>query len=175
MKKNVLFKAIAVVTGIVCVASITNAATCSSTLGPITSAPYSSTNANNCGNNTNFSGSTAFCSGVQMSSSGTDVYAIQLGAAQNFTFKVDSTVFAPDVALWSGSCADNASCVNGTDYLAPGNTSPWTITTAAFTGNPAGTYYIVITNSAGTGTTCGAYNLTVNTTLPVKLQKFSVN
>lgn len=175
MKMNGMFKALVMVAGSVGMVTVVNAATCNSTLGPITSAPFSSTNANNCGHNTNFGGSFAFCGGTQMSSSGTDVWAIQLGASQNFTFKVDSTVFAPDVALWSGSCADNASCVNGTDYLAPGNTSPWTITTGAFTGNPAGTYYIVITNSAGTGTTCGAYNLTVNATLPVKLQKFSVN
>lgn len=175
MKTNGLFKAFAMVAGIAGVSVGAGAATCNATLGPITSAPYSSTNANNCGNNSNFNGSSAFCGGVSFSSTGTDVWAIQLGASQNFTFKVDSTVFAPDVALWSGSCADNASCVNGTDYLAPGNASPWTITTGAFTGNPAGTYYIVITNSAGIGTTCGAYNLTVNATLPVKLQKFSVN
>lgn len=167
------FKALAMVAGIAGVAGIGNAATCTTTLGPITNT--SSVSGNNCGNNTNFSGSFAFCGGTQFSSSGTDAWAIQLGASQNFTFTVSSSVFAPDVALVSGSCADNASCVNGTDYLAPGNTGPWTITTGTFTGNPAGTYYIIITNSAGTGTTCGAYNMSFAGTLPVKLQKFSVN
>ena len=143
-------------------------ATCTSTLGPITAAGGFS--GNDCGNNLSYSGSSALCGGVSFSTTGTDVWTVTLGASQNFTFSVNSSAFTPDIALLSGSCADNASCVNGTDYTSGGATA----TSATVTGQAAGTYYLVITDSTATGAQCGAYNLTISGTLPVKLQKFSV-
>jgi hypothetical protein len=173
MKTSTMFKALVMVAGCCGVAAVADAATCSSTLGPITSTgPLTG---NSCNNNLNFSGSTAMCGGVAFSTTGTDVWAIQLGASQNFTFTVSSSDFHPDVALWSGSCADNATCVNGTDYNSINPTAPFTITTTTYSGNAAGTYYIVITDSTAVGAQCGAYNLSFAGTLPVKLQKFSVN
>jgi hypothetical protein len=168
MKKSNLLRALVTGVGICGLVAVGNAATCTSTLGPITST--SAIAANNCGNNTNFAGSFAFCGGTSFSNTGTDAWAIQLGASQNFTFTVTSAAFTPDIALWSGSCADNATCVNGTDY----SNGTGTVTTATYSGNAAGTYYIVVTDSTGTGAQCGAYNMTFAGTLPVKLQKFSV-
>lgn len=146
------------------------AATCNSTLGPInTAGTY--TSASNCGNNLNYSGSFALCGGTSFSSTGSDVWQVTLGASQNFTFQVTSGDFTPDIALLSGSCADNATCVNGTDYT----TGTGTVTSAAVTGQAAGsTYFLVVTDSTGVGAQCGAYNLVLTGTLPVKLQNFSV-
>ena len=144
------------------------AATCNATLGPITAA--GTFPGSDCGANPNFNGAQTLCGGVSYSTTGTDVWAVQLGAAQNFTFSVTSAAFVPDIALLSGACADNSACVNNTDY---GGSGP-TATSATVSGNAAGTYYLVITDSSATGAQCGAYNLTVTGTLPVKLQDFSV-
>jgi len=144
------------------------AATCNSTLGPITAAGTFA--GNSCGNNSNYNGSSALCGGVSFSTTGTDVWQVTLGASQNFTFSVNSSAFTPDIALLKGSCADNATCVNSTDYSSGGATA----TSGTVSGQTAGTYYLVITDSTATGAQCGAYNLTIAGTLPVKLQKFSV-
>ncbi len=144
------------------------AATCNSTLGPITAAGAFA--GSDCGHNLNYSGSAALCGGVSFSTTGTDVWQVSVGASQNFTFGVTSAAFTPDIALLSGSCADNATCVNGADY----STGTGTATSGAVTGNAGGTYYLVVTDSTATGAQCGAYNLTITGTLPVKLQEFSV-
>ena len=149
------------------------AATCNGTQG---TAAIGTVPGNSCGNNGNYNGST-FCGGVGFSTTGTDVWQVPLGASQNFTFSVTSDVFIPDLALFATSCADNATCVNGTDYIgntpvAPATTS--TATSTAVSGNAAGTYFLVVTDSTGVGAQCGAYNLTLAGTLPVKLQEFSV-
>ena len=167
MKKN--FAPSVLIAAVCCVFAVPSfAATCNSTLGPITAAgPFSGSD---CGNNLNYSGSAALCGGVSFSTTGTDVWQVSVGAAQNFTFSVTSAAFTPDIALLSGSCADNATCVNGTDY----STGTGTATSAAVTGNAGGTYFLVVTDSTATGAQCGAYNLTIAGTLPVKLQDFSV-
>ena len=145
------------------------AATCSNLLGPINATGVFP--GNDCGNNAAFNNALTFCGGTSYSGTGTDVWQISLGAAQNFTFSVTSAVFTPDIALFaSGSCLDNSNCVNATDY----STGTGTATSGTFTGNAAGTYFIVVTDSTAAGAQCGAYNLTVNPTLPVKLQDFSI-
>jgi hypothetical protein len=172
MKHSTVVKIITAVASICGAVTAASAATCSSTLGPITTTDPQT--GNSCTHNTNFSGSTAMCGGVAFSTTGTDVWAVQMGASQNFTFTVSSSDFHPEVALWSASCADNANCVNGTDYNSTNPTAPFTITTATYSGNAAGTYYSVITDSTAVGAQCGNYNLSFDGTLPVKLQKFSV-
>jgi hypothetical protein len=155
-------------------ASPSFAASCNSTLGPLTTAGSVPT-ANDCGHNLNYSGSFALCGGVGFSTTGTDVYEVTLAANQNFTFSVSSSDFQPDIALLSVSCADNASCVNGTDYIGgPLDSPPSVATSATVSGQAAGTYFLVITDSTGTGAQCGNYDLTLTGTLPVKLQDFSV-
>jgi hypothetical protein len=168
--KNAISSALIAV-GCLTFASASFAATCASTLGPIAaSGPQSG---NSCGNNTNFAGSFALCGGVGFSSTGTDAWAVTVGAGQNFTFSVTSSAFVPDIALLANSCADNASCVGGTDYEGAAG-APSTATSAAVTGQTAGTYYLIVTDSTATGAQCGAYSLSIAGTLPVKLQDFSV-
>jgi hypothetical protein len=152
------------------VASPGFAATCNNTQG---TADVGTVAGNSCGNNANYNGST-FCGGVSFSGTGTDVWQVNVGATQNFTFSVASDAFQPDIALFSNSCADNSTCINGTDYEAPAAPPASTATSAAVTGNPAGTYFLVVTDSTGVGAQCGAYNLTLTGTVPVKLQGFSV-
>ena len=152
------------------VASTSFAATCT-TVG--TASAGAAIPGNSCGNNLNLSGSSALCGGVSFSLTGTDAWVVNMAASQNFTFSVTTSVFTPDIALLSGSCADNSPCVNGTDYIGP-NGSPSTATSATVSGQPAGTYYLIVTDPTAAGAQCGAYNLTLTGTLPVQLQGFSV-
>ncbi len=154
-------------------AGIASAATCGpdANLGPISSTAQVS--GNSCTHNANFNGST-FCGGVAFSNTGTDVWAVPLGASQSFTFTVTAsgaTPFTPVVGLLA-TCADNGNCV--TEAEAPAAT-PTTVTTGTISGNAASTYFIVVTDSTGVGPQCGAYNLSFSGTLPVKLENFSVD
>jgi len=151
--------------------SIATAATCNTTLGPISST--STVSGNNCGNNPNFN-SITYCNQVPTSSTGTDAWAIQLGANQNFTFTVTSpgtaggTAFTPDIGLLSTACADNSPCVN------ENTNGTGTVTSGTISGQAAGTYYIIVTDSGGVAPGCGPYDLSFTGTLPVKLETFSV-
>jgi hypothetical protein len=155
--------------------SVAGAATCNTTLGPISST--ATVQGSNCGNNSNFNGAT-FCGGIGFSSNGTDAWAIQLGTGQSFTISVTSPgtaasgkTFNPDVALL-GTCADNGSCVAENTLDTPTVTVP---SSGTITGQTAGTYYIIVTDSSGTGNQCGTYDMSFTGTLPVKLEKFSVD
>ena len=172
MKQNKLVSSLLIAGCLLGVGSTAFAASCSNIQSPVIDStnqagPFSG---NSCGNNAAFNGASTFCGGTSYSNTGTDVWQVTLGAAQNFTFTVTTSAFTPDIALFSGSCTDAATCVNNTDYNAA---SP--NTTATYTGNPAGTYFIVITDSTASGAQCGAYNLSLAGTLPVKLQNFSIN
>ena len=163
--------------GVLGLTGTATAATCNSQLGPITST--ATVTGNTCGNNSNFNGGT-WCNGVGFSNSGTDAWAISLGAAQNFSISVSATgagntaptsVFNPDVGLIA-TCADNGTCVseNTTDTAGPVVVP----TTGNITGNAGGTYFIIVTDSSGTGAGCGPYSMSFTGTLPVKLEEFSV-
>lgn len=93
------------------------------------------------------------------------------GASGNITITPTGTAWDPYLLLMAGSCADSSTCVIDSDNngagtgaaFAEGGTIPTT----------PGTYYLLITDESGT-TSCGTGTLDVGT-LPVKLQKFSVN
>jgi hypothetical protein len=172
MKQNKLVSSLLIAGCLLGVGSTAFGAACSNIQAPVIDSsnqagPFAG---NSCGNNAAFNGASTFCGGVQYSNTGTDVWQVTLGAAQNFTFTVTTAAFTPDIALFSGACTDSAACVNNTDYSTASPT-----TTATYTGNPAGTYFIVITDSTASGAQCGAYNLSIAGTLPVKLQNFSIN
>jgi len=172
MKHNKIFSSLLMAGCLLGVGSTAFAASCSNILGPVdNSNPAGPYVGNSCGNNAAFNGAATLCGGTSYSNFGTDVWQVNLAASQNFTFSVTSAAFTPDIALLSGSCADNAPCVNSLDY----SSGTGTATTATYTGNAAGTYYVVITDSTATGAQCGAYNLSFAGTLPVKLQNFSIN
>jgi len=154
------------------VAGIATAATCNGTQGTI-SGP-GTVQGNSCTHNANFNGAT-FCSGVQFSTTGTDAWQIDLAASQSFTFSAVTPgtqagqAFSVNIALLATNCADNASCVG--DFT----TDSGSATSTTISGQPAGTYFIIVTDSTGVGSQCGTYDLTVAGTLPVKLENFSVD
>lgn len=184
MKKNLLGAAAALA---LFVSTGGFAATCNNTQGTIAAPPATpaSFSGNSCSHNLNYSGSQALCGGTSFSTTGTDVYQMTIGQNAGFSVTVTSPGsggtknFVPDIAIVSASCADNATCVNngGVDQIGPStNPSSATATLADNTG-PAGggTYYLIITDSTAVGNQCGNYDVTFAGTLPVKLQKFSVN
>jgi len=176
MKQNKFVSSLLIAGCLLGVGSTAFAATCSNIQTPVIDSsnqagPFSG---NSCGNNAAFNGAGTFCGGVSYGNFGTDVWQVTLGAAQNFSFSVTSAAFVPDIALISGACADNASCVNGTDY-STGTGTATAPNAGTYSGNPAGTYFIFITDSTAAGAQCGAYNLAITGVLPVKLQDFSIN
>ena len=88
--------------------------------------------------------------------------------------------FFPELALISGTCDPGNGCLidytNGTQTLAPitagtaGSANPGGTNQDPL---PAGTYFAIVT--ALSGTACGNYTFTLAGTLPVKLEKFSVD
>jgi len=173
MKVAATVSALVAFGGLVGAVGMASAATCNATLGPITTT--ATVQGNTCGHNPNFNGAT-YCSGVSFSNTGTDAWAIQLGASQSFTFTVTSPggqagqAFTPDIALL-GTCADNGACVTENTTGTATVTAP---SSGNVSGNGAGTYFIIVTDSTGVGTQCGTYDLSFTGTLPVKLETFSV-
>ena len=104
MKVNKVLSSLLIAGCCLGLASTGFAATCSNLLGPI-AAPGPKFPGNNCGNNAAFNGAGTFCGGVSYSNTGTDVWQVTVGPAQNFTFSVTSAVFTPDIAIFSpGAC-----------------------------------------------------------------------
>ena len=100
-----------------------------------------------------------------------DVYQFSIGAgytATSITLTTTSGTYNPAIALLSGSCGGGTSCTDVADSNGAGSGE-----TLSTVGLANGTYFMVVTSSPGTNT-CGDYNITANGTLPVKLQKFSV-
>ena len=126
-----------------------------------------SASANNCGHNTNF---TAICSNSDsLLSGGMDIYSFQLGASyNNVVFSLQSAAFTPELAVIGAPCSSGTACIIDNTIAATG-----TVTGTLPSGLAAGTYYVFVANVADAA--CGAYNLSFTGTLPVKLQKFSVN
>lgn len=84
-------------------------------------------------------------------------------------------VFQPAMVLYTGACANGgpASGCTATAFAASNGAN----TSLSLSGVPAGSYFLDVTSFPGVGAgNCGAYNLAITGgTLPVKLQKFSVN
>jgi len=105
-----------------------------------------------------------------------DVYQFTIGGTHtstSITLTTTSSTFNPAIALLSATCGGGTSCTDVADsntVSAGGATSGEVLATGSLA---AGTYFMVVSASPGTGT-CGDYNLASNGTLPVELQKFSV-
>ena len=119
--------------------------------------------ANVCSNNTGLNGA------------GADVYGITLGANyNNVSITVTPTGWFAGIYLMPSSI--NSCGGNGQPCKISAQAGDTNALTATIpTGLTAGTYYIVVGDAGSDATGCGAYNLAVSGTLPVKLQKFSVN
>jgi hypothetical protein len=156
--------------------------------------PFTSPSTSTCGKNLSF---TPFCGGGNniagtgdigtADPSGVSIFQVQVGTSNTgVTWGVTSSTagFFPEMALISGSCAAGNACLiddtNGTQTIAPIKAGS-TVAPTPPAGNAvdpiaAGTYYLIVSSLIG-GTTvaCGSFVFTVSATLPVKLEKFSVD
>jgi hypothetical protein len=152
------------------------AQTCAAPGGPATGANTPFTASGNTCSGADATFGSSICSG-QTITSGTPVaiYAVQVGATNAFSFSVaDTAPFDSALALIGpGACANSTGCVDSNDANGAGGGERLP-QTGNFAQQSAGTYYAAIF-SFNTGTAaCGAYTLTVNPTLPVQLQSFTV-
>jgi hypothetical protein len=95
------------------------------------------------------------------------VYAVQIGAGATGNIGVTAP-FDSYVALLQGTCTGGATCSREADSTGVGG-----LETISAVGLPAGPYFLLITSF--TAADCGQTSITVNPTLPVTLQNFSVN
>jgi hypothetical protein len=156
------------------VASAVNAQTCAAPIN-VNALVGTTTPGNTCAAPTGTGANTigTYCGAIN-SSETEIIYQVTLGAGATGTFVLSNVQagFNPAIILFTAAdataCLAANNCTNAVDSagVAAGETLP-------FTGNAAGSYYIAVTGSSGSGT-CGSFNLTVNPTLPVQLQKFSV-
>lgn len=107
------------------------------------------------------------------------IYQVTLGAVNSAAFTVNSpgaagagTGFNPYVAFMSGApCNSLDTCATNNAENA-GNAAT-NVTVGPSNNAPAGVYFLVITDPAAAAN-CGPFNVTLAGTLPVTLQKFSV-
>jgi hypothetical protein len=132
--------------------------------------------------------------GTPLNGAGEVVYALQLGATNSVSFSLQSTgsgatsacdpttnncPFEPGLYVLNstpttGTCGNTQACLVSQQAVAQGATVSGSLTA----NKAAGTYYIVVGDSGADNIAnpgCGPYSLVVSGTLPVKLQKFSVN
>ena len=151
-------------------ARVSSAQSCDNVANPVqgsVSTAQTSFSGNNCNNNSNF---TKICAnGDTLGGGGIDIISFTLGASyNNVQFTLQSAAFTPNLAIIGSPCSSSTSCPIDNGAAGPGSVSG-TLPAAL----SPGTYYVFVANTADAA--CGAYNLSFTGTLPVKLQKFSVN
>ena len=160
---------------------------------PVTTSPFTSASISTCGKNLSF---TPFCGGGNniagtgdvgtQDPSGVSIFQVTVGTNNTgLTWGVTSSTagFFPEMALISGSCAAGNQCLiddtNGTQTIAPvaaGTTASPNPGGSTQDPLPAGTYYLIVSSLiGGTTTACGSFTFALAGTLPVKLEKFSVD
>jgi hypothetical protein len=124
---------------------------------------------NNCNNNTNF---TKICANSEtLGGGGMDIWSMPIGTNYSgVNIAINTSAFVAELGVIGAPCSSSTTCIIDVSNVGP---APGSVSSAFPAAQPAGTYYIFVANVADA--TCGAYNLVVSGTLPVKLQKFSVN
>jgi hypothetical protein len=143
------------------------AQTCGAPGGPVTTSPSSFQST--CTATDEFN---SICAGSITAIGTSAVYAVQVGAVNNFTITVTPSVNTYDHAIFligPGSCAQTTPCVADADNAGPGAAE--VLTPAA--NIAAGTYYLVI-DSTASAVGCVPSTVDFTGTLPVTLQNFSV-
>lgn len=139
--------------------------TCAAPVNLNTSGASFSIPANSCNGTAQ---ATSLCGAFDYSQKKEDIYSFTLSAGFTATTLTMNTVqggFTPAMFITSSACAAADTCdANGTNSV-------------SLAGLTVGTPYFLIisTTPAGAASNCGTYNLASDGTLPVKLQKFSVN
>lgn len=115
---------------------------------------------------------TDICSGSLGTTGPEAAYQFTTGAAGPFATQFSLTNTTGDVTMFllSSACAGSSACASESgDTVAGQGTETMNVSLAAST-----TYWVVVTSFAGAPNNCGAFSLSANGTLPVQLQKFSV-
>jgi len=101
------------------------------------------------------------------------IVSFTLGAgftATTLSLTTTTGTFTPQMILQQ-ACASPDDCTDTANAAAAGGPASITLT-----GKPAGAYFLVVDGSSqASATDCGVFSLSVNGTLPVQLQKFSVD
>lgn len=100
------------------------------------------------------------------------IYSVTLGSPSSAVFTVNGTGFNPYIALMTGAaCNSNDTCGSYENLGGPGSN----VSLPSTNGLPAGQYWLVISDAQANITCPGAtFSVSSTGTLPVKLQKFSV-
>ncbi len=180
MKKLAFGLSILCLVGYAGFAAAANPACSAVAISTITAPTTSNITGNTCGNNVTAASNIAnVCSNLTgLDGVGADVYGLTIGASySNVTISV-----TPPNSDWFPAIFVMPSSANGCGgtgqacKVSAQASSAVEIQGTLPTGLAAGTYYIVVsdTNGSGADAGCGAYNMAVSGSLPVKLQKFSV-
>jgi hypothetical protein len=144
---------------------------CGGTAGTISTSP-SNVNGNTC---TGTGGLVNVCQNQDATNgAGTEVWALTVGTNNvGVTVTITPTGFDPYVALIN----PNANNCNSSGPCSFDNQAATAVAVAGTltTGAAAGTYFIVVGDTGSDAPGCGAYGLAVTGTLPVQLQKFSID
>lgn len=117
-----------------------------------------------------------FCSNTDaLNGAGVAVYSLNVGASNSgLSVSVTTSAFHPYLAVQNpnaSGCSSSFTCIGPSTQLATTGTATQTFANPA----AAGTYYVVVGDTDTDSPGCGAFTIAVAGTLPVKLQKFSVN
>lgn len=96
------------------------------------------------------------------------VYSFNLGTGASGNASLAPTGWDAYLAIMAASCASTATCPTESENGGNGVTEQ-----VNFTGIAAGSYFLLVSSFAAAGN-CGPFALTITPTLPVSLQKFSV-
>jgi hypothetical protein len=166
MMKKLLGVAIAA-TGCLMLAQVASATVCTGFSGTIQGATGTVT-----GNTCQAGGAalvTACTNGDILNGAGVAIYAVNVGATNSYTITVTSAAFVPWLGYIGSPCNSATTCLDDVTIATPG-----TISTVLHTGDPAGTYYLIVGDVSGDAPGCGAFSVTWGQNLPVQLQDFSV-
>lgn len=143
----------------------------------VTSLPFSDTGTT-CGATNSITNYTS-CAGLPFPYGGEDeAYAITVGASQSLDISADLAGSTGDLALFLiGTCGDGGSCIDTSGDTIGVGAGPEVFDPTPITGLAAGTYYLYVDSyyDAGTAGSCGSYTLTINGSLPVSLQSYSID
>lgn len=153
---------------LICVFLCTNAfgQACTATGGPLTGpstnnydlCTFTDQLAQDCGNSTN------------IGNAKDAIFSFNLVAGNNTTITVTpANTYQAYVGIMSGASCNSTDTCGSTENESASNGAPVSTST---NGLAAGSYFLIVSNIENT--TCGTFTLAVSGSLPVKLQKFSV-
>ena len=154
------------------------AQTCAAPGGPANggNAPYN-TSGTTCGGDTTSFGTSYCTGGIVTPGAPAAVVAVDLGTTNHFTVNMTTTTATYNPAIFlvgPNGCGSTTACPDQNDANGAGQGETLPSQGTEIPQQAAGRYYVVITSTTSAAD-CGTYALTVNPTLPVALQNFSID